>query len=677
MQDLNLFDIKGRIDALKGEIEKHNHAYYVLDAPTISDSAYDALFRELKELEKAYPDFVSLDSPSQRVGAVVSEKFDQYKHKYRLYSLDNVNSVDELRSWYEKISKEFPESKIELVAELKIDGLAIALSYENSQFTVGATRGDGITGENITPNLKTIKQIPLSLIGTAPQALEVRGEVFMPKESFEKLNEIQREKGLNEFANPRNAAAGSLRQLDSSITAKRNLSMFVYGGIFDYASLGINTHFEAMNYLKSLGFNLNPHIKLCKTLEEAIDYCNEWDKKRFELDYATDGVVIKVNNIQMQQDLGYTSRAPKWAAAFKFPPEEVSTKLVDIEINVGKTGAVTPVAILEPVKLAGSTVSRASLYNFDEIQRLGLKVGQHVLIKKAAEIIPKVISKDPSKPEEPGLKDFLIPKNCPYCDTLLVEKEGEVNIYCPNTASCPAQIKAKFEFWVSKDAMDIDGLGFSIVEQLLNKGLVRNFADLYKLAPDDFMKLDQIKEKSANNLYSAVQESKKQPLNRVITALGIRHVGKETADILCSNFESIDALMNADFPTLSNLQGVGAKIAQSIVEFFNTDENVNLIKDLKNLGVINANTSAKSTTAELSGLSFVFTGALSQNRAELEEFVKSKGAKIASSVSKKTSYVVVGENPGSKFVKAQNLGVIILNENDFMELIKEKINNEK
>lgn len=680
MQELNLFGIKNRLQALRQEIEKHNHAYYVLDSPKITDVEYDALFRELKALEQAHPQYVDKNSPTQKVGAVVLEKFEQHKHKYRLYSLDNANSFDELRTWYQRIAKEFSQNTvIELVTELKIDGLAIALSYENNRLRIGSTRGDGVVGENITTNLKTVKDIPQFIENNLFGDIEVRGEVYMPKTSFEKLNEEQRNAGQNEFANPRNAAAGSLRQLDSNITKNRNLSMFCYGAVLENSVNKPKTHYETMELLKTLGFKTNPNMKLCSSLEEVIDYCDEWDKKRLELDYATDGIVIKVNNLAMQDDLGFTSRAPKWAIAFKFPPEEATTKLVDIEINVGKTGSVTPVAVLEPVQLAGSRVSRASLYNFDEIKRLDLKIGDYVVIKKAAEIIPKVIRVDTDKPT-PHLEGFRVPTHCPSCNTPLVTKENEVNIYCPNSKGCPSQIKAKFEFFVSKDAMDIDGLGVSIVEQLVDRNMVKNFADLYLLSIEDFQKLDLIKEKSASNLIEAIEKSTHQPLNRLITGFQIRNVGKETAEILCNSFNDFNEIYNADLESLSNIDGIGEKTARNILEFFKDSDNIKLVQDLKNIGVISEKAIEKNFTNELLGLSFVFTGSLTKNRSELEGLVKSMGAKTSSSISKKTSYLVVGENPGSKFDKAKDLGVIILNEEEFFELIKTKKvtdNNEK
>ena len=446
-----------RINFLKDEINKANYKYYVEDNPSISDFEYDKMFAELKKLEEENPLFVTTDSPTQRVGSV-SEKFFPHKHKYRLYSLDNTYEYDDLEDWYKKIVKEYNDQ--ELVCELKIDGLAMALTYENGVFVRGVTRGDGITGEDITNNLKTVKAIPLKLF--EPVSVEVRGEVYMPKESFEKLNEENLRNGEKLFANPRNAAAGSIRQLDSKITAKRDLSMFCYTAIFtgDMKNPPKN-HYDSLMYLKKLGFKVNPNIRLCKNDKESIEYCKEWDEKRFSLDYATDGVVIKVNDFLVQQEMGFTSRAPKWATAFKFPPEEVTTKLLSIEESVGKTGAITPIAILEPVQLGGSTVARASLHNFDEVGRLDVRIGDRVYIKKAAEIIPKVV-KVIEDEEHYNLPEYVPPKKCPSCGSELHLHDEEVNLYCDNP-DCPAKRCAKIEFWVSKDAMDIDKVGPSLI----------------------------------------------------------------------------------------------------------------------------------------------------------------------------------------------------------------------
>lgn len=659
-------DVLQRINFLKNEINRHNYLYYVEDNPSVSDFEYDEMFRELQKLEAENPLLVTPDSPTQRLGSI-STKFEQHKHKYRLYSLDNSNNYEELYKWYERIQKEVGDT--ELVCELKIDGLAIALTYENGIFTTGVTRGDGEIGENITQNLKTIKAIPLKLFEDAN--LDVRGEIYMPKSSFEKLNEENLKSGEKIFANPRNAASGSIRQLDSSITAKRDLSMFCYGAIFSDAKIAPKTHFETITMLKKLGFKTNPATQVVKNIEEAVEYCKSWENKRFELDYATDGVVIKVNSLALQEELGFTSRAPKWATAFKFPPEEINTKLLNIEVNVGKTGAVTPVAILEPVLLAGSVVSRASLHNFDEIKRLDIRIGDTVLIKKAAEIIPKVI-----KVDEHGRKgeteEFLPPDKCPICHTSLETREGEVNLYCPNSMFCPAQIKSKLEYWVSKEAMDIDFVGPSIIEQLFEKNMVKNPADLYSLSQQDFMQLDLIQEKSAFNIYQSIQASKNPPLARFLTALSIRHVGKETAGILASHFKTLENVGNASVEELSGIDGVGEKIAQSIWEFFRNENTQELLSKLNENGVEPSSEIFEPESDKFSGQTFVLTGTLqSMKREEAAEKIKLLGGKTASSVSKNTSFVIAGESAGSKLSKAQNLGVIILSEEDFLKMIED------
>ncbi len=652
-----------RINFLKDEINKANYLYYVEDNPSVSDFEYDKMFAELKKLEEENPLFRTPDSPTQRVGSV-SEKFFPHKHKYRLYSLDNTYEYEDLQEWYKKIVKEYGEQ--ELVCELKIDGLAMALTYENGIFVRGVTRGDGITGEDITNNLKTVKAIPLKLF--EPVDIEVRGEVYMPKESFEKLNQENLKNGEKLFANPRNAAAGSIRQLDSTITAKRDLSMFCYTAIFTgNIENPPKTHYESILYMKKLGFKVNPNIRLCKNADEAVEYCKEWDEKRFSLDYATDGVVIKVNSLAVQGEMGFTSRAPKWATAFKFPPEEVTTRLLAVEESVGKTGAITPVAILEPVQLGGSTVSRASLHNFDEVGRLDVRIGDRVYIKKAAEIIPKVV-KVIEDEEHYKLPQYTPPDKCPSCHSELHVHPGEVNLYCDNP-DCPAKRCAKIEYWASKDAMDIDKIGPSIIEQLYNKGFVRTPVDLYRLSMQDFMLLDLVKEKSAFNMYTSIQESKNRPLARFLTAFTIRNVGKETAGVLAAEFGTLENIKNASVEDLSKVEGVGEIIAQDIYNFFRSPANIKMLEELKSLGVEPA-LPVQNVSDKLKGKTFVLTGTLqNMTRDEASEKIKQLGGKTSSSVSKNTSYVIAGENAGSKLDKALKLNVIILTENDFLKMI--------
>lgn len=666
-------DIQEKIKKLRKEIELYSYYYYVEDNPKVEDYEYDALFRELQKLESEHPELITQDSPTQRVGGI-SEKFDTVAHKNRLYSLDNANNDEELTKWYERVLKDTTGldgqmnlfmPKIPLACEYKIDGLAVSLTYVNGIFTQGLTRGDGIMGEDITNNLKTIKAIPLKLF--EPINVEVRGEVYMPVSSFEKLNAKQIETGQKTFANPRNAAAGSIRQLDPKITASRDLSIFVYGGIFEKKDAP-KTHGETMEKLSKLGFRTNK-VSVVQGIGEAIEFCKKTDLVRHSLNYATDGVVIKVDEIAKQEELGFTSRVPKWAIAFKFPPEEVWTDLVSIEFSVGRTGIVTPVANLKPVLLAGSTVSRASLYNFDEIKRLNVQAGDRALVKKAAEIIPKVIRVE----KTPNSKPFEMPKICPCCSAPLVEVEGEVALYCPNKNGCSAQIKGRIEYFVSKNAMDIDGLGESIISQLVERKMVHTYADLYKLTYEQLLELDLIAEKSAQNLLDAIDNSKNTKLPKFINALGIRLVGKESADILAQNFKDIEALKAASIEDLSAIDGIGEKMAKSIYDYFHNEQNLETLDEVLKLGLVLENTYKKEENLKLKGLSFVLTGTLEEfSRDKAQEILKSLGAKTPNSVSKNTDFVVAGANAGSKLTKAQNLGIKILNEQEFKELISNK-----
>lgn len=665
MNNLNLFNIEQTINDLRAKIAEHNRLYYEQDSPEVTDAEYDALFKQLKDLEAAYPQYTSKKSPTMLVGSKVSEKFSKHKHKYRLYSLDNSNSFEELERWYQRVLKESGKKTVGVACELKIDGLAVALSYKKGILTVGATRGDGVEGENITPNIKTVKGIPHKL--NNPIDIDVRGEVYMPVASFEKLNEENRLRGEKEFANPRNAAAGSLRQLDSNITKHRDLSFFAYGAIYSGADMP-KTHYETMQFLQKLGFKTNECLPF-NDLEGAKIQIKDWEHFRAELGYDTDGVVIKVDDLALQEELGFTSRAPKWATAFKFPPEEAWTVVEDIEINVGRTGAVTPVAVMKPVSLGGSIVSRASLYNFEEVERLKIKKGVMAKIKKAAEIIPKVI--EISDERNSSAEPFKIPEKCPFCQTPLVKPEGEVNLYCPNQFGCPAQLQARIEYFVSKDAMDIDGVGPSVIEQLLDKNLIKDTADLYALDMQDFMQLDLVKEKSATNLYNAIQESKSRPLNKFLTAIGIRFVGKETADILSQNFTSVDELKQTKAEELAQIDGIGDKIAASIINFFKEAKNLEILDKFKQFGINPYAAKNEKLSTEWAGKTFVVTGTLSgMGRVEAQDAIKSHSGKPTSSVTKSTDFLVLGENPGSKHQKALDLGVIILNEADFLELLK-------
>ena len=666
-------DIQEKIKKLRKEIELYSYYYYVEDNPKVEDYEYDALFKELQKLENEHPELITPDSPTQRVGGI-SEKFDTVAHKNRLYSLDNANNDEELTKWYERVLKDTTGlegqmnlfmPKIPLACEYKIDGLAVSLTYVNGIFTQGLTRGDGVMGEDITNNLKTIKAIPLKLF--EPINVEVRGEVYMPVQSFEKLNAKQLEMGQKTFANPRNAAAGSIRQLDPKITASRDLSIFVYGGIFEKKDAP-KSHSETMEKLSKLGFRTNK-VSVVQGIDEAIEFCKKTDLVRHNLNYATDGVVIKVDEIAKQEELGFTSRVPKWAIAFKFPPEEVWTDLESIEFSVGRTGIVTPVANLKPVLLAGSTVSRASLYNFDEIKRLNVQVGDRALVKKAAEIIPKVIRVEKTANSKP----FELPKTCPCCGSTLKEVEGEVALYCPNKNGCSAQIKGRIEYFVSKNAMDIDGLGESIISQLVERKMVYTYADLYKLTYEQLLELDLIAEKSAQNLLEAINNSKNTKLPKFLNALGIRLVGKESADILAQNFKDIEALKAANIEDLSTIDGIGEKMAKSIYDYFHNEQNLKTLDEVLKLGLVLENTYRKEENLKFKGLSFVLTGTLEEfSRDKAQEILKSLGAKTPNSVSKNTNYVIAGANAGSKLTKAQNLGIKILNEQEFKELISDK-----
>lgn len=659
---MDINQVYHKIDKLRNQIKKYNEAYYQKDSPLVDDATFDKLYRELKELEEKYPDYKPEEKLTNKVSGERSKKFKEHKHTYRLYSLDNSNNLEELRKWVEKTVKDLGETrKVSFVAELKIDGLACALTYKNGQLEIGSTRGDGFVGEDITKNLLTISNIPQKL--PQPLDIDVRGEVYMPISSFEKLNEQQTLNNEKLFANPRNAASGSLRQLDSEITKKRNLKFFSYAAIIESQN-DIKTHYETLDLLQILGFSVNNNKKLCKNVEEIIEFCNFWENERFKLDYATDGIVIKVNELNFEEDLGYTSRAPKWATAYKFPPEKVWTKLVDVEYNIGKTGAITPVAIMQPVSLGGTIVKRASLHNFDEIKRLDLAIGDKVLVKKAAEIIPKVVEAKHTD----DMKPINLPQKCPSCDSLLNKPENEVNFYCSNIL-CPSQIVAKLEFFASKSGMDIDGMGSQIVRQLYNLGFIKTFDDFYKLEYDDFLKLNLVKEKTATNLLNAINKSKNTTLAKFLTALSIKHVGKETALLISNDFNTLDKLENATFEQLAQIQGIGEKIAKSVYEWFKNEHNLNIVKNMLQLGVTFEEINNAQVSDKFKDKTFVITGTLSQKRSYYEEKIKQNGGKVSSQVSKNTSYVLCGENPGSKYDKALNLHVIILNEDEFNNML--------
>ena len=665
---MDLEEARRKVEELRREIEKYDYYYYVLDSPLITDEEYDALYRQLLELEKRFPELVTPDSPTQRVGGRPRDEFRKVVHEVPMLSMDDVFSIEELRNFVNRVYK-ILEREVDFTAELKIDGVAVALVYEDGRFVLGATRGDGRTGEDVTDNLRTIKSLPLRLREPIPGRLEVRGEVYMTKEDFAVLNKAREEEGEQLFANPRNAAAGSLRQLDPNVTAKRRLRLFVYQ-VVNPQIYDISSQYQALTWLREKGFPTQGNERLCKNFDELVGYIDEWQDKRHTLSYATDGVVVKVDDLLTYDILGTTAKSPRWQVAFKYPAEEKRTRLLGIEVSVGRTGVLTPVAILEPVRLSGTLVQRASLHNEDEIRRLDVRIGDFVYVRKAGEIIPEVVRVDFSARTGREIP-FSMPQNCPVCGAEVVRLMGEVAHRCPNR-SCPAQLKEAIRHFASRDAMDIKGLGEKIVEQLVDKKLVAGFADLYKLTKEDLISLERMGPKSAENLINAINNSKNRPLFRLIYALGIRYVGLRTAEILAKRFKSMDRLMRASVEELSEIPGIGPQIASSLVAFFSDEKNVATINDLAKIGINMAEEKEEPTYGPWEGWRIVFTGELERaSRSEAEEIAKSLGAIPTSSVSRNVAMVVVGSNPGSKFVKAQELGVKIVDEQTFWKLVEE------
>ncbi len=657
-------EAKKRIEELRREIEYHNYRYYVLDSPVITDEEYDKLFRELVELEEKFPEFKSPNSPTQRVGAPPLKEFKTVKHEIPMLSLDNAFNAEELMAFEKKIKRMLKtDEEIEYVVEPKFDGLSISLLYRNGELVRGATRGNGIEGEDVTPNVRTIKTIPL-FIEDAPPLIEVRGEVVMFKKDFEELNRERRMKGETTFANPRNAAAGSVRQLDSSITAKRKLHFFAYAvGI--YEGITFKTQEGILLFLKEKRFKVSPDFEKVKGIEQVIKKCLWFQERRDEYPFDMDGAVVKVNSLELQKKLGATTHAPRWAIAYKFPAEEKETIVRDIIIQVGRTGKLTPVAILEPVFVSGSTVSRATLHNEDEIKRLGVRIGDHVIVRKAGSVIPEIVRvvKEKRTGKE---REFKFPDKCPVCGAKVIRLPGEADYRCTN-ASCPAQIKGRILHFVSRDAMDIENIGESLVNQLVDKGIVKDIGDLYYLKVDDLLPLERMGRVLAEKIVRNIQNSKNRPLHRLIYGLGIFHVGKHVAEILTQKFKTMDEFLKANIEDYMEIEGIGPKTAKSLYMFFHEPKNIELIEKLKKAGV---RMTEEESEGKLKGLVFVFTGALkSMTRHEAEELVKSEGGSVASSVSKKVNYVVVGEKPGSKLEKAKRLGVKIINEEEFLKLI--------
>jgi DNA ligase (NAD+) len=659
---------KERIEELVKLINYYNYMYYVENNPVISDYEYDKLYKELVELEEKYPEYKLPDSPTQKVGGQPLKEFKTVEHKIPMLSMDNTYSEEELIEFDARIKRMADIKEVDYVVELKYDGVAVSLHYENGEFVLGVTRGDGFRGDDITENLKTIKTLPLKI--KYKQTIEVRGEVYMRKDDFEKLNREREEKGEVLFANPRNATAGSLKLLDPKLVAQRNLQIFIYQG---FLNNGPNTHWEVLNFLKEIGFPISSYRKHCKNIREVIDYCNEWENKRFSLPYNIDGMVVKVNSLNLQRTLGTTTKSPRWAVAYKFPAEQVSTLVKDVVVQVGRTGTLTPVAILEPVVVSGTTVSRATLHNFDEIKRLDVKIGDRVFIEKSGEIIPKVVKVIPEA-RTGKEKDIPIPEKCPVCGSMVVKDKEEVAIRCPNIR-CPAQVKERIIHFASRDAMDIEGLGEKWVNILVDKGLLSDYGDIYYLKYEDLIKLERMGEKSVNNLLTAIEKSKTRPFANLIYAIGIRHVGIHASEILAEEFNSIDELKNAKIETLSSIQEIGPTIAESIVEFFTNEENLKVIEKLKRAGVKMKKEKAESKKDVLSNLTFVITGTLKNySRNEIQDYIKKLGGKVTDSVSKNTDYLICGNEPGSKLQKAQQLGIKIITEEEFEKLVKERMN---
>ena len=666
MKDVN--KAKQRIEKLREIINHHNYRYYVLDSPEISDEEYDELMRELRQLEAEHPELVTPDSPTQRIGAPPVEAFGVVEHPQPLLSLANAFSYEELAAWHKRVSNLLGGRQFDLVCEPKIDGLAVALTYVDGLLTTGATRGDGYRGEDITQNLKTVRSIPLSVPKEAPPRFEVRGEVYLPKAGFKKLNEERAKEELPLFANPRNAAAGSVRQLDSSITARRPLDIWVYGLGWAEGRAVPDTHWEIMQWLKSLGFKINPEIARCRTIAEAEEYHREWMEKRESWAYEADGMVVKVNSIAFQAELGTVAREPRWAVAYKFPAVQGTTLLKEIGINVGRTGSLNPYAVLEPVRIGGVVISSAALHNEEDIHRKDIRVGDTVTVQRAGEVIPEIVGPVLSK-RTGREKVFHMPANCPVCGAEVIKPEGEAMHRCTNSA-CPAQALEKIKHFVSRGAMDIDGVGEKLCQALFEAGLVKDAADLYYLTREQLLGLERMADKSASNVLDSIGGSKDRSLARVIFALGILHVGAEYAELLAREFSSIDELARADEERLRKIPSIGPKIAASIVVFFRQKGNREIIRKLKKAGVKLEREEAKPGKLPLSGVEFVLTGKLERlTRTEAEAKVRELGGKAGSDVTKKTTYVVVGAEPGSKLDKARKLGIKTLSEAEFLKML--------
>lgn len=660
---MNEKEANQKMQALIKQINQYGHEYYVLDKPSVPDAVYDEKFQELLQLESDFPTLVKEESPTKRVGAEPLASFRKVEHEISMLSLGNAFNEEEIRAFHRRVTEGL-QSSVTYMCELKIDGLAVSLMYENGRYVRGATRGDGTVGEDITGNLRTIKSVPLTVSETA--TFEVRGEAFMPHASFLRLNEAREEAGENLFANPRNAAAGSLRQLDPSIASHRNLDIFLYGyGLWEMEE--INSHSGRLDYMTELGFKINQKRRLCSTIEEVIDYVHYWSEHRNDLAYEIDGIVIKVDNISQQEELGYTARTPRWSTAYKFPAMESVTKITDIELSVGRTGVVTPTAVLDPVFIDGSTVSRATLHNQDQIKALDVRLGDTIILKKAGDIIPKVVrvlQEERTGEEEP----YTMPEECPACRTQLVHLEEEVALRCMNP-NCPAQIKESLIHFVSRDAMNIDGLGEKVIEQLFEAALVTSIDDIYRLTRDDLLPLERMGEKSVHNLLTAIEESKSNSLEKLLFGLGIRFIGAKAAQILAAEFSSIDRLKSATYEELVAVDEIGEKMADAVTQFFQEEQVNQLIADLAKLAVNmtyvgrNRQTTDKTAAALFADKTIVLTGKLEQlTRREAKDWLESNGAKVTGSVSKNTDIVIAGKEAGTKKDQATELGILIWDE---------------
>jgi DNA ligase (NAD+) len=659
---------KKKIEQLRQQIREHDYLYYVLNQPKISDRQYDKLFAELKALEEANPGLITPDSPTQRVSGRPLEGFVNVRHAVPMLSIDNTYNADELKAFDERMRKQLGDADYDYVVELKIDGVAISLRYENGRLVTAATRGDGRVGDDVTANIRTIKAVPLILRDgkDIPEVLEVRGEVYMPTSAFVELNRLRTEAGEVSFANPRNATAGSLKLLDARITAARNLSFFAYAtGELSEPLAG--NHDQSLEKFKKLGLPVNPNIKRAKDIDEVIEICLGWSDKRAKLDYQIDGMVIKVNSFEQRDILGATGRAPRWCISYKFAAEQAETVIESIDVQVGKSGILTPVANLTPVLLAGTTVKRASLHNFDELKRLGVGQGDTVLIEKAGEIIPQVI--DVKKKATGDVPVFKVPKTCPICGSAVAKDENGVYIRCKNP-DCTGQLKERLRYFTGRGQMDIEHLGPALIDQLIETGLVKNFADIYKLTKEDLVELERMADKSAQNVIDSIEASKTRPLWRFIAALGIRHIGGQSAQILAEYFGSLDALISADQQQLAEIDQIGPIMAQSVNEYFHDPKNISVINEFLSAGA-KLQKPAKRRSDKMAGKTVVITGTLENfTRQQAEQAVKQAGGKTSSSVSKKTDFVLAGENPGSKLDKAHQFGIKIINEEDFIKMLE-------